>query len=343
MRTRQPRVLYVMLGETDEWAHGRRYELYLDAAWRSDRFVRRLWELAQSLPAYRGKTALVLATDHGRGAAPADWTDHGEKVPAAESIWMAVMGPGTPALGVREGHRRPRSRSSRRPSRRSAGSGLSHRLAEGRSAASRRRALNVLSASGQQLGCRSRGFALRIALCHEPERFGPLSGAGELLQGLRPEQKARASLAAKRVPGRLAAKPLHLRPIAARGRHAGTHDERNALDRSRRAPRDDAVGNRAERFRGLVRPARGRRNAAARVKWYSTRNIRGSHRGFRRRHRARGPRRRGPGARRSRHAAAADPPARSGTASTRDRAGAADLRPLPSVRGCTRPPRRSPG
>jgi hypothetical protein len=103
LRTRQPRVLYVMLGETDEWAHGRRYDLYLDAAWRSDRFVRRLWELAQSLPAYRGRTALVLATDHGRGATPTDWTDHGQKVPAAESIWMAVMGPATPALGVREG------------------------------------------------------------------------------------------------------------------------------------------------------------------------------------------------------------------------------------------------
>ena len=103
LRTRQPRVLYVMLGETDSWAHGRRYDLYLDAAWRSDRFVRRLWDEAQSLPAYRGRTALVLATDHGRGATPLDWTDHGQKVPAAESIWMAVMGPGTPALGVREG------------------------------------------------------------------------------------------------------------------------------------------------------------------------------------------------------------------------------------------------
>ena len=103
LRTRQPRVLYVMLGETDSWAHGRRYDVYLDAAWRSDRFVRRLWEEAQSLPAYRGRTALVLTTDHGRGETPLDWTDHGHKVPAAEPIWMAVMGPQTPALGVREG------------------------------------------------------------------------------------------------------------------------------------------------------------------------------------------------------------------------------------------------
>ena len=102
LRTQQPRVLYVMLGETDEWAHERRYDQYLDAAWRSDRFLRRLWDSAQSLPAYRDKTALLVATDHGRGATPRDWTDHGKEVPAAERLWMAVLGPRTPALGVRE-------------------------------------------------------------------------------------------------------------------------------------------------------------------------------------------------------------------------------------------------
>jgi hypothetical protein len=78
------------------------YDLYLDAAFRSDRFIRRVWETIQRMPAYANSTALVLATDHGRGAANADWTDHGRKVPAAEATWMAVMGPGTPALGVRE-------------------------------------------------------------------------------------------------------------------------------------------------------------------------------------------------------------------------------------------------
>ena len=67
LKKNKPRVLYVMLGETDEWAHGRRYDLYLDAAWRNDRFIRRLWETAQSMPEYRDETALLLATDHGRG------------------------------------------------------------------------------------------------------------------------------------------------------------------------------------------------------------------------------------------------------------------------------------
>jgi phosphopentomutase len=92
-----------MLGETDEWAHDRRYDLYLDAAWRGDRFVARLWETAQSMPEYRGKTALVITTDHGRGDSPENWSDHGRDVPAARRIWIAVLGPATPALGVRSG------------------------------------------------------------------------------------------------------------------------------------------------------------------------------------------------------------------------------------------------
>jgi len=103
LRVHRPRVLYVMLGETDEWAHEGRYDLYLDAAWRADEFLRRLWETAQALRQYRGATTLIVTTDHGRGASPDDWTSHGERIPAAGRIWIAVMGPDTPALGVREG------------------------------------------------------------------------------------------------------------------------------------------------------------------------------------------------------------------------------------------------
>ena len=98
----KPRVLYVSLGETDEWAHGRRYDLYLESARRSDAFLRRLWETAQSMPQYAGKTALLLTTDHGRGGTAADWTSHGAKVKGAEGWWAAAMGPGVPPLGVRK-------------------------------------------------------------------------------------------------------------------------------------------------------------------------------------------------------------------------------------------------
>jgi hypothetical protein len=103
LKTHRPRVFYVMLGETDEWAHGRRYDLYLDAAWRNDRFIRQLWETAQAMPEYANRTALIISTDHGRGTEAKDWTSHGREVPAADRIWIAVMGPNVPPLGVRSG------------------------------------------------------------------------------------------------------------------------------------------------------------------------------------------------------------------------------------------------
>jgi hypothetical protein len=98
--TRTPRVFYLAFGDTDEWAHGGRYDTYLDMAHRTDAMLRDLWEMVQSLPQYRGHTSLVIATDHGRGDGPG-WTDHGKSVPEAEFIWIAVMGPDTPARGLR--------------------------------------------------------------------------------------------------------------------------------------------------------------------------------------------------------------------------------------------------
>lgn len=100
---RRPRVLYLALGETDEWGHGRRYDLYLQMAQVADAMLRELWDTVQSLDEYRGRTSLVVTVDHGRGRTERDWTDHGQKVDGAEEIWIAVLGPDTPALGVRQG------------------------------------------------------------------------------------------------------------------------------------------------------------------------------------------------------------------------------------------------
>src|SRR5207245_1510040 len=102
LEKRKPRVLYVGLGETDEWGHGRRYDLYLDAARNADRFLAETWAWLQREPQYKGKTALLVTTDHGRGPTRVDWTDHGAGVPGAEFIWVAVLGPDTPAVGERE-------------------------------------------------------------------------------------------------------------------------------------------------------------------------------------------------------------------------------------------------
>lgn len=101
LRTHRPRVLYVMLGEGDEWAHEGRYDLYLDATHRADRFIERIWSVVQSMPEYRDRTSLLVTTDHGRGATIKDWTNHGREVPAAERTWIALLGPGVPPSGIR--------------------------------------------------------------------------------------------------------------------------------------------------------------------------------------------------------------------------------------------------
>jgi hypothetical protein len=101
LKEKKPRILYLSLGETDDWAHDGRYAAYLDSAHRVDAYVRELWEQAQSMPEYRGNTTLIFSPDHGRGKAPHKWKDHGQRIPDSKYIWMAFMGPDTAAKGER--------------------------------------------------------------------------------------------------------------------------------------------------------------------------------------------------------------------------------------------------
>lgn len=96
----KPRVLFIGYGETDEWAHSGRYDLYLRSAHQVDAYLAEIWATVQADPQYRDRTTLIVTTDHGRGYG-SKWRDHGEDVVGAETIWMAVLGPDTPALGVR--------------------------------------------------------------------------------------------------------------------------------------------------------------------------------------------------------------------------------------------------
>lgn len=101
LELRQPKILFIGLGETDEWGHGRRYDLYLDAAHKADRFLAETWQTLQKMPAYKDKTALLITTDHGRGSTRVDWTDHGKNVVGAEFVWIAALGPNISGLGER--------------------------------------------------------------------------------------------------------------------------------------------------------------------------------------------------------------------------------------------------
>ncbi|HEV7703684.1 MAG TPA: alkaline phosphatase family protein, partial [Gemmatimonadaceae bacterium] len=96
-----PRVLFVGYGETDNWAHQGRYDLVLESAREFDRDVEELWTTMQAMPEYRGKTTFIITTDHGRGSGLVDWKEHGVDEKGSENVWIAVMGPDTPALGER--------------------------------------------------------------------------------------------------------------------------------------------------------------------------------------------------------------------------------------------------
>ena len=100
-RAAQPRVTFIGYGETDTWAHADRYDRYLQSAHQVDAYLAELWAAAQANPATRDSTTLIVTTDHGRGDGDR-WSEHGAEIEGSERIWIAVMGPGVPSLGVRQ-------------------------------------------------------------------------------------------------------------------------------------------------------------------------------------------------------------------------------------------------
>jgi hypothetical protein len=103
MKSKKPRVMFISFDETDDFAHGGKYELYLRAAHYTDTFIKTLWDWCQSNDQYRNKTTFIITCDHGRGdSTKDDWRSHGIKVPHADQIWMAIMGPDTAPTGEQQ-------------------------------------------------------------------------------------------------------------------------------------------------------------------------------------------------------------------------------------------------
>ena len=99
LKQNKPRVLWLGLGQSDDWAHARRYDVVLDYLHLADGFLAELWQTLQSLDGYRDNTTLIVTVDHGRGRTPADWAEHDFGIEGSQDIWIAIIGPDTPALG----------------------------------------------------------------------------------------------------------------------------------------------------------------------------------------------------------------------------------------------------
>lgn len=100
MKKKHPRLVYISYGETDDFAHDGRYDHYLVSTYKTDQWIKAVWEFVQNDPVYAGKTALVITTDHGRGTSPmTEWKSHGTKFKGSHEIWAAAIGPGIKPLG----------------------------------------------------------------------------------------------------------------------------------------------------------------------------------------------------------------------------------------------------
>jgi hypothetical protein len=99
LKHNQLRLMWLALGQSDDWAHDDRYDRLLDYLHLADAMLGELWEILQAMEQYRGRTTLVITTDHGRGLSAGDWAEHEATIPGSEDIWLAVIGPDTPDRG----------------------------------------------------------------------------------------------------------------------------------------------------------------------------------------------------------------------------------------------------
>lgn len=94
-----PKVTFIGFGETDECAHKDHYDEYLQKANMIDKFIADLWYYVQTDPFYKGKTTLIVTTDHGRGKKALTWHKHGPFTKGSGDTWLALLGQGILAKG----------------------------------------------------------------------------------------------------------------------------------------------------------------------------------------------------------------------------------------------------
>ncbi len=89
-----PKVVFIGLGETDEFAHKGMYDQYLQKAHSVDQMIAELWYYVQTDPFYKDNTTFIITTDHGRGNKSGTWDKHGFWIKGSGQAWTALIGPG---------------------------------------------------------------------------------------------------------------------------------------------------------------------------------------------------------------------------------------------------------
>jgi Sulfatase len=99
LQQHKPKVFYLGLGETDEYAHKGNYNMYLQKANETDKIIGELWHWVQTTEGYKNNTTFIITTDHGRGKSQSSWTSHGTFTRGSSQTWLALLGKNISPLG----------------------------------------------------------------------------------------------------------------------------------------------------------------------------------------------------------------------------------------------------
>lgn len=102
LTTERPDVLFVGLGEPDEYAHRRDYAGYVAAITFADAFIGRLRQALDAMGDRGRRTHLFVTADHGRAG---DFADHGGFAPESGRVWLVASGPSFASRGLTFGLR----------------------------------------------------------------------------------------------------------------------------------------------------------------------------------------------------------------------------------------------
>jgi len=90
----RPRILYVGLGDPDEWGHLGNYGAYAAAVQELDARLEELFEALTTMGPYGAGASVLVTTDHGRGAGD-EWRHHGPGIAGSEHGWLFASTPFT--------------------------------------------------------------------------------------------------------------------------------------------------------------------------------------------------------------------------------------------------------
>jgi hypothetical protein len=96
LERRRPKLVFIGLGEPDEYAHRGDYPGYLGSLRAADAVLGELLATLDRMGERGAHTTVLVTTDHGRGR---DWRHHGREFAESGRVWLVATGAGIKARG----------------------------------------------------------------------------------------------------------------------------------------------------------------------------------------------------------------------------------------------------